>query len=1168
MLDMKNKILRFSSAFFYVVAHAWAAAAYGQQTGQPNEKTPIEAFSESKCPIAEKKPEPLRADASSDTDAPVKAQGPDCRRLRDAARAYAALEAERAVKEMKPKTLKARLFELKAFLEEDAYAGYIKEAEKRAPETKAAAAERLQGFDTEMRDALAGGNLNRVYDLQAKGSAGSIAGGAAAAAAGGGTGWNGTYSTYRPGWSKPLDDSGMPVPVMSAMKEKPQEPGWLPWMGGLALEGGKRTLHAAGSVLALPFEAIGTGAQGVWGAVNVVEGVGLRAGGWAAETGGKGLSWLGEKTGSARLKSAGEGLTDAGLVTSEAGSETAGKGVALVGGMPARVVNALARPITSLVSPEYEPVSLKQGRYAGALARTIDMFRDGRFMDQAPKARQLAALGHTDAMAAGLIDDASREKNPLWRYGEYGLAVTVSATDKVIQALGGGGVLKDVGGQALRLLGLGAMAEGTVEQGAQHYDEYKKAKTPEQKEAAVVKAVKSAADLTAMLRAGHEDEKAGGAVPEHDPRFLTSAEAKPLVLEAKRRVDALKARLAEQGAPELTPAQEREAVQTHIHELLNPPNAPQRSRAPGGIAIFDNDAGLPADDAAWLRDQGLVIDHHGPYYDANHPEVNATMQLLHRVAKAMASGDREAALAGLKEDFANYSTNNLGDGAWSDWVVNNLDRVAGDPALQKLIWRATKNEDFTFFGPKGKAAAEASPKAAEAQELQSAVFRSYDEAMIKHGVKGADRFDSLPGPKQRALLAEVREGITRAVDDPGFRRSQAAQFESRLSDAKSQVAAAEFQLDPAAREALAKQGVDPKVMDDVFVYDGTKVNADGLFAGWGAAPQSKGDRLLLAVRPLPDGKTGFIFSVPNGMEAPSLAGVGKALREAEAAKVTELQARDADVKAGNVGGRDSLQFSFDGLHLSPQEVLQVVARERAKAAVQGVEGAEVSGRAKAEPAPPPWEGKPRYLTALPSGLEVGEKPLRVGSPHTNVYAASFQGREAALKVDARSGEAEVNWRAGQVPLPENVHVTKVIAAERWNGSTLRRYGLEGKVDPETAARYVEEGRSLLLMERLPEDSVPLHSYLYGPRKGIAKPEARQRLVAAVEKLNELGIVHGDLETRTNLRWRRDPVTGEDHFYILDFGQGKSKGAPDRTQVDARDIHDLIRRWEGLNPGEE
>ena len=172
-------------------------------------------------------------------------------------------------------------------------------------------------------------------------------------------------------------------------------------------------------------------------------------------------------------------------------------------------------------------------------------------------------------------------------------------------------------------------------------------------------------------------------------------------------------------------------------------------------------------------------------------------------------------------------------------------------------------------------------------------------------------------------MAEVRREMSRAVDDPAYRRSQAGDFESRLEAAKLQVEEAAFGLDAASREALARKGVPPTALDGLFVYDAGKINADGQFAGWGAAPQAHGGQILLGVRPMPDGRTGFILSVPNGMEAPSLAPLGEALRAAEAA-------REGGGRPGNIGGRDSLQFSFDGLRMTPQELLMAVAEARAK----------------------------------------------------------------------------------------------------------------------------------------------------------------------------------------------------------------------------------------------
>lgn len=217
---------------------------------------------------------------------------------------------------------------------------------------------------------------------------------------------------------------------------------------------------------------------------------------------------------------------------------------------------------------------------------------------------------------------------------------------------------------------------------------------------------------------------------------------------------------------------------------------------------------------------------------------------------------------------------------------------------------------------------------------------------------------------------------------------------------------------------------------------------------------------------------------------------------------------------------------------------------------------------------PKWETGKSVPDAMPEGLVVSEKPLRTGTAHTNVFETTHRegGREvrAALKVDAGTSEPAVTWEAGQVPLPEGVHTTKVLAAERWNETTLRRHGLEGKVSPEEATRYIAEGRHLMLMEKLPEDSHPMRDYIFGRLRGISPSEVRGKLLEAAKTENEFGRRHGDFDNSSNVRLVRDPVTGEVQVYILDYGQGRSGRAPVTDGQDVRMLEGQFRLWDEQN----
>lgn len=668
----------------------------------------------------------------------------------------------------------------------------------------------------------------------------------------------------------------VPVPLL-AFPEAPKGNTWSDWgwwAGDVVLEAGKRTAHSVAAVPLMAFEGIGTGIQAGGGLASIGLGGAIRR--------------VGQAYGSADMIHRGE--------------MAALRGEAMLNGTLARMANAVTRPGTVLLNPKYEAMPT----HGPAGAATMDTVIG----------THMAAL--------------SKEPLSFSKVGRYALAYTASFADKASQAILGGGVFKSMPGivTGLTLTSVGVNAK---EQSSALLKAYLEAKGPEETEAALAQLVKAGGDFAVMFGAGMAAHESGATGERGGARFIDSAQARDLVIDATTRLEHVKKLMKEHGHPEMPLAEQQALFQQLMQELLNPPNGPKTAEGPVGLTIFDNDAGLLASkrwqalgvEAAWLEKMGIVKDHHGPYFDPKAPEVDSTMKVLDRVEQVLAAEGKDAGLKTLRRELANESTNNLGDGAWADWISHNIERIVADEGLRRRLRQATGYEDFGFFGAKAAEVAKADPSAAAARELQHAAFRVYDEALARYGIKGSDRFDSLPPVQQRRLMAEVRKEMSRLVDDPGYRRVQAGEFESRLEAAKLQVDQAEFGLDAASREALAAKGVPPTALDGIFVYDAGKIQADGQFAGWGAAPQAHGNQILLGVRPMPDGRTGFILSVPNGMEAPSLASLGKALQAAEAA-------REASGKPGSVGGRDSLQFSFDGLRMTPQELLMTLAEARAK----------------------------------------------------------------------------------------------------------------------------------------------------------------------------------------------------------------------------------------------
>jgi GGDEF domain-containing protein len=422
------------------------------------------------------------------------------------------------------------------------------------------------------------------------------------------------------------------------------------------------------------------------------------------------------------------------------------------------------------------------------------------------------------------------------------------------------------------------------------------------------------------------------------PELVTSVEAKVMLESswkaAETRLAEIDAIRGQKGLKPLTEAQRSDILLTRMYRELNPEKGTVgRSRGRGGIVILDNDAGIKGMDPAMVQRLKLVMDHHGPYFDPARPEVDATMRLLDFVDEVMLDrGPTEAKIQYLRQRFGKYSTNNLGDGAWSAWIVDNISLVARDAKLRERVRQATWYEDFGFFGRKAAEAARSDPAAASAIELQQAVFDVYDGVLRKNGIQGADRFDHLPQAQQKAIMAEVMPEMTRVLTDPSVRGARAERFRAALDAAQKQVEASRMDLS----EARARLGTSAAGLDGVFVFDAGKISPDGgVFASWGGPSAAHDKGLQLSFKALaPDSqgnpRTQFILAVPNGKAGQALKPVGEAINKANLEKAHHLGKDPKD--AGMVMGRDTLQFAFQpGLLLTPTEILVEIGRVRSPA---------------------------------------------------------------------------------------------------------------------------------------------------------------------------------------------------------------------------------------------
>ena len=249
---------------------------------------------------------------------------------------------------------------------------------------------------------------------------------------------------------------------------------------------------------------------------------------------------------------------------------------------------------------------------------------------------------------------------------------------------------------------------------------------------------------------------------------------------------------------------------------------------------------------------------------------------------------------------------------------------------------------YENFGTQEAAEAKAA-EFKEAIETQQAINQIYDNTLAKNGINSSDRFNELDAAAQKKLVAEVQDGIDKVLtsDLPGADPAAKAATDKLGSDFRQGITESVPQIKSdavvTAANSLASPAVESlgassvtKTLNKVLIVDSNKIKSKGVFKTWAAVPEVSTEvGLMLNLTELPNGKTMFIMSVPNGRTNP-LTG------EFLAAKLTEANAAAAKTRTSGTDGkpmtpgtvfvRDSaLQFSFDGLVLTKQEIIKVVA---------------------------------------------------------------------------------------------------------------------------------------------------------------------------------------------------------------------------------------------------
>lgn len=637
----------------------------------------------------------------------------------------------------------------------------LKKGRREAKPEAAAEAPMSAGLEdglTVVRDAVSGsrpGALDGLYDNAAarSGAAGAPAvifvGAAPAAVERGPAGDTGRLSPTR---------APVPAPPSRELTMSAREPSMSERAWSLTKEGGLRLLHSAGSVLALPFEAVGSGIQLGAGAAAAAVGGLERLGGAAAESGGEGFEWVGRQLRAPRLAAAGAWARRSGAELSETGSLTAGEGVALVMGVPARVVNAAARPVTALLAPTAEVLSTKAGLYGDVAAAAVDFVSDRRYQDLGASGRAVAGRGQTtDAMLNAKIEQASGFSDASWRYGGYGLALFASASDKAAQVLAGGPLAKEIGGKALHWLGLGAMAAGTAEQGVQHYAEYRKETTPRGKEAAGVKAAKSALDLGVLLAAGKADPEQGSEAPA--PASPAPAPASPAStamrgfldraaswMKGPREASPLEAKAERLGESALAGA-EGDAAEAGGRRPMTPREETMRALLTASLEGQLEDPAFAA-----LVDRTLA----GETSLAMDPKVRARLEAGERPSAVLADVLRQAAADGNGDifRFEDLPDRQLAVKRFADDAVVNNGRHSGERSFDHLPVTFHEFVHRLGFGEM------------KAHELQAALFKAYEARRLEAGLSN-DLRPAAGRPPENGVLRAATDGMARQTDGAG-----------------------------------------------------------------------------------------------------------------------------------------------------------------------------------------------------------------------------------------------------------------------------------------------------------------------------------------------------------------------------------------------------------------
>ncbi len=401
----------------------------------------------------------------------------------------------------------------------------------------------------------------------------------------------------------------------------------------------------------------------------------------------------------------------------------------------------------------------------------------------------------------------------------------------------------------------------------------------------------------------------------------------------------------------------------------------------GGLFhFFDTPEGFKLKDGSNLPKKFadlLVTDHHdgfgASYFDPQTPKKNTTMQLLDFIENELnlSGGNTKVALENLKRRIGSPATDNLADGMESVYIVNHLERFLEDPSLRDKMRVAQYFVDFGVFGGKSfeldpaTTLAKVFPNKKFTEEdirvgiqIGKAILQNYNEIILnpQNEIKMGDRFHETTfgtakaDDKQKAIAEQALSGLDTILNPSKV--TERIALEKKFKEMREIATSAVQKQATNLRQDMAKILNSEKQQDLIQNYDtsggklgkllyahyGINPAETGLFAAWSGPGNAHTLPFDLTINPKigPNkDRTGFILSNVDGREMPEInlklfgskiyaLNVIAVRKRLSSTGLTgaELEAEVAKQTSTAIGGREPLQYSFGGVELPPEVIIE------------------------------------------------------------------------------------------------------------------------------------------------------------------------------------------------------------------------------------------------------